>query len=76
MADIKYVGGGSINLSRSLKSSCFAIKQIDAGAEARLSFLNFFTLQKTLLQNSVSVKTGISCRNEKIVMKIARVSSF
>ena len=48
----------------------------DAGAEARLSFLNFFTLRKTLLQNSVSVKTGISCRNEKIVMKIARVSSF
>ena len=76
MADIKNVGGGSINLSRSLKSCCFAIKQIGCWAEARLSFLNFFTLRKTLLQNSDSVKTGISCRNEKIVMKIARVSSF
>lgn len=58
------------------KVPALQLSKLDAGAEARLSFLNFFTLRKTLLQNSVSVKTGISCRNEKIVMKIARVSSF
>ena len=58
------------------KVPALQLSKLDAGAEARLSFLNFFTLQKTLLQNSVSVKTGISCRNEKIVMKIVRVSSF
>ena len=59
------------------KVPALQLSKLDAGAEARLSFLNFFTLRKTLLlQNSVSVKSGISCRNEKIVMKIARVSSF
>lgn len=58
------------------KVPALQLSKLDAGAEARLSFLNFFTLRKTLLQNSVSVKTGISCRNEKIVMKIVRVSSF
>ena len=35
----------------------------DAGAEARLSFLNFFTLRKTLLQNSVF------CKNWNLVQK-------
>ena len=58
------------------KVPALQLSKLDAGAEARLSFLDFFTLRKTLLQNSVSVKTGISCRNEKIVMKIVRVSSF
>ena len=58
------------------KVPALQLSKLDAGAEARLSFLNFCTLRKTLLQNSVSVKTEISCRNEKIVMKIARVSSF
>ena len=58
------------------KVPALQLSKLDAGAEARLSFLNFFTLRKTLLQNSVSVKSGISCRNEKIVMKIVRVSSF
>ena len=58
------------------KVPALQLSKLDAGAEARLSFLNFFTLRKTLLQNSVSVKNEISCRNEKIVMKIVRVSSF
>ena len=63
MADIKYVGGGSINLSRSLKSSCFAIKQIGCRGRSKIIIFKLLHSAKDLV-----TKFGL-CKNWNLVQK-------